>query len=62
MKRLCERNGFTESDAKDRLASQISNVEQITKAHVVISTLWDPEFTQKQVEKAWAQLQNFLKL
>nr|CAB3232481.1 bifunctional coenzyme A synthase [Phallusia mammillata] len=56
VKRVMERDGRTEEDAENRLRSQITNAERVKKAHVVLSTLWAPEVTQKQVEKAWTLL------
>ena len=44
-----ERDGKTEEAAKRRLSAQLSNQEVIDHAHVVFSTLWEREFTQKQV-------------
>ena len=44
-----ERDGKTEEAAKKRLSAQPSNQEVVDHAHVVFSSLWDREFTQKQV-------------
>lgn len=49
VKRVVDRDGRTVEDAENRLQSQISNVERVKRAHVVLSTLWTPEVTQKQV-------------
>ena len=57
VKRLGERNELSEEEAKKRLASQLKNRERVSRANVVLSTLWEPEHTQKQVEKAWRGLQ-----
>ncbi|KAM7356872.1 bifunctional Phosphopantetheine adenylyltransferase - Dephospho-CoA kinase [Cochliomyia hominivorax] len=56
VKRVVERNGLTEEEAKRRLASQMSNHEIVSKSHVIFSSLWDSEFTLKQAEKAWNML------
>lgn len=53
VKRLKDRNGMSEEEAKKRLASQMGNKKRLRSANVVLSTLWEPECTQKQVEKAW---------
>ena len=53
VRRLKDRNGLTEEEAGKRLQSQMKNSERLGRAHVVLSTLWEPEYTQKQVEKAW---------
>nr|XP_040031760.1 bifunctional coenzyme A synthase isoform X2 [Gasterosteus aculeatus aculeatus] len=55
--RISERDGLTTEDALRRLRSQWSNGEQVAHANVVLSTLWEPEVTRKQVLKAWNLLQ-----
>ncbi|XP_078573524.1 bifunctional coenzyme A synthase-like [Branchiostoma floridae x Branchiostoma japonicum] len=57
IRRIVERNKFTEEDAGRRIDSQMSNQERVDRGNVIISTLWEPEVTQKQVEKAWSLLQ-----
>lgn len=54
--RIVQRNGLSEESALARIASQMSNEERVSKSHVILSTLWEPEFTQKQCEKAWQLL------
>lgn len=61
IKRVMERNGLTEEDAKRRLHSQMSNNDIVAKSHVIFSSLWDSEFTLKQAEKAWKILTQELK-
>lgn len=61
IKRMNERNGLSESEAKKRLASQLSNKDRVHQANIVFSTLWEQAYTQKQVEKAWQGLQLRLK-
>lgn len=61
IKRLKDRNGLSEQEAKKRLASQLKNKERVSQANVVLSTLWEPGYTQKQVEKAWKGLQERIK-
>lgn len=60
VKRLQSRNNLSETDAKARLSNQTPNTELVEKSNVVFCTLWSPEFTQVQVNKAWSQLQQFL--
>ena len=36
--------------AERKLASQITNRERVDHAHVLLSTLWEPSETQKQVK------------
>jgi len=44
-----ERDGATEEVAKRKIDAQLSNRERVDKANVLLSTLWQPEETQKQV-------------
>ncbi|XP_035522803.1 bifunctional coenzyme A synthase isoform X1 [Morone saxatilis] len=50
--RITERDGVTSEDALRRLQSQWSNAKQVEHANVVLSTLWEPEVTQKQVRRS----------
>lgn len=49
VKRIVERNSMSEEEALRRVESQGANVGRVSRAHVVLSTLWEPEVTQKQV-------------
>ncbi|XP_012256284.2 bifunctional coenzyme A synthase [Athalia rosae] len=60
VKRVMERNGLTENEAKLRIGAQPTNTEQIDNANVVVSTMWSHEVTLKQVQKAWDYLKSFL--
>lgn len=60
VKRIMERDGRTQEEAEKRLASQMTNADYVSHAHVVFCTKWAGEFTQKQVEKAWERLQSSL--
>ncbi|XP_075160091.1 bifunctional Phosphopantetheine adenylyltransferase - Dephospho-CoA kinase [Haematobia irritans] len=62
IRRVVDRNGLSEEEAKRRLASQPSNSEIVSKSHVVFSSQWDSNFTQTQAEKAWQMLMDELKL
>ena len=62
VKRIADRDGYNECQAQIRVESQITNRERVEKANVVISTLWEYEFTQKQAEKAWSALRDRIKL
>lgn len=44
-----KRDSVSEEEAIRRIESQMSNVERIKKADVVLSSLWEPEETQRQV-------------
>lgn len=59
-KRIVERNALTEEAAGHRIDSQMSNEEIVKHSNVVFSSLWDNDYTQRQVEKAWAELQKQL--
>lgn len=56
VRRIVERDGKTQEEAERRLDSQMSTVERIKRANVVFCTQWSGEYTQKQVERAWAAL------
>ena len=56
VQRVVDRNALTPEAAQKRIDAQLSNVERVAKADVVLSTLWEPEVTQKQCEKAWKLL------
>uniref|UniRef100_A0A1B0FAQ6 Bifunctional coenzyme A synthase n=1 Tax=Glossina morsitans morsitans TaxID=37546 RepID=A0A1B0FAQ6_GLOMM len=60
IRRVIARNNLTETAARDRLASQLTNKELVARSHVVFSSQWEPEFTQKQAEKAWNMLKEDL--
>jgi len=57
IRRIVERDGLSEAAAQSRLQSQMSGQQLVDQSHVVLSTLWEPHVTQRQVEKAWALLQ-----
>ncbi|KAG7308513.1 hypothetical protein JYU34_005725 [Plutella xylostella] len=61
VKRIMARNGLPEEEARQRVLSQPSNQEQVAAAHVVFSPYWSPEHTQRQVDRAWDDLQELLK-
>lgn len=60
VKRLKKRNNLTHEQAMSRISAQPSNLEHVQKAHVVFCTLWTREYSVKQVEKAWLELQDRL--
>ncbi|XP_075417974.1 bifunctional coenzyme A synthase [Tenrec ecaudatus] len=57
VRRIVERDGLSEAAAQSRLQSQMSGQQLVDQSHVVLSTLWEPHITQRQVEKAWSLLQ-----
>ena len=62
IKRLGDRNGLSIDEAKKRLSNQITNKDRVSQANIVLSTQWAPEYTQKQVEKAWEGLHKRIKV
>ncbi|KAI8436935.1 hypothetical protein MSG28_010361 [Choristoneura fumiferana] len=60
IKRLQQRNGLTEEEARQRIESQPSNLEQIELANIVFSPYWSYEFTQIQIDRAWQHLEELL--
>jgi phosphopantetheine adenylyltransferase/dephospho-CoA kinase len=49
IRRVMRRDGVSEEEAIRRIESQMSNMERVQKADVVLSSLWEPEETQRQV-------------
>nr|CAG4651928.1 EOG090X0864 [Triops cancriformis] len=62
VRRAVERDGLTIEAAEKRLGAQMTNLERLQYAHVPLSTLWEPEFTQKQVESAFKEVQDIISL
>ncbi|XP_030841071.1 bifunctional coenzyme A synthase-like isoform X1 [Strongylocentrotus purpuratus] len=60
VQRIVERDGLVEDRALQRIESQMTNEERVARSNVVLCTIWEPEITQKQVEKAWSGLQGRL--
>ncbi|XP_052555963.1 bifunctional coenzyme A synthase [Tympanuchus pallidicinctus] len=60
VKRIVRRDGLSEEAARSRLRSQMSDSQRVQQAQVVLCTLWEPEVTRRQVEKAWELLQQRL--
>ncbi|KAM9487816.1 bifunctional coenzyme A synthase [Clarias gariepinus] len=58
VRRIVQRDGVSQEDALRRIQSQWSNVQLVEQANVVLCTLWEPDVTQRQVEKAWNLLQD----
>ncbi|KAM6333865.1 bifunctional coenzyme A synthase [Alca torda] len=62
VKRIMARDGLSEEAARGRLRSQMTNSQRVEQSQVVLCTLWEPDVTRKQVEKAWDLLQQRLSL
>ncbi|CAH2048685.1 unnamed protein product, partial [Iphiclides podalirius] len=60
IKRLQQRNSLSELEARQRIESQPSNLEQVAAANVVFSPYWSYDYTQAQVDKAWDHLQQYI--
>ncbi|KAH8395261.1 hypothetical protein KR222_004782, partial [Zaprionus bogoriensis] len=56
VKRVIERNALSETEARNRLANQVANSDIVAKSHVIFSSQWDYDFTQRQAERAWQML------
>ncbi|CAP35969.2 Protein CBG18542 [Caenorhabditis briggsae] len=56
VRRVVERDSLTESQAKDRMSSQISNKQRIDASNVVLCSLWKHEETRAQVDRAVEEL------
>jgi dephospho-CoA kinase len=54
--RLVEYRGFSEADARARLASQIGRPERIAQADLVIDNSGDRDALEAEVDRAWAWL------
>lgn len=52
-RRIVERNGIPAEKARERIQSQMTNNQRVDKANVVLCTLWEYAYTQKQVERSW---------
>ena len=54
--RLMARNGFTEAEARQRIAAQPPQAEKVARADVVIDNSGTPAATRTQVDAAWAKV------
>ncbi|CAG4971479.1 unnamed protein product [Colias eurytheme] len=61
IKRLQVRNNQTEEEARQRVDAQPTNSEQIAMANIVFSPYWSYEYTQQQIDRAWENLQPYLR-
>ena len=56
LNRLKERSGYTETEAKRRIRSQMTDKERIKHANVVINNNGTPEELKKKVRAEWQKL------
>ncbi|KAM4756720.1 bifunctional coenzyme A synthase [Cyanocitta cristata] len=60
VRRIVARDGLSEEAARRRLQSQMTNRQRVEQSQVVLCTLWEPDITRQQVQKAWDLLQQRL--
>lgn len=53
VQRLIEHRGFSEEDARNRIAQQATREERLAKADFVIDNHGDPDDLTEQIERAW---------
>jgi dephospho-CoA kinase len=58
VQRLVEFRGFTEADARARIATQASREERLAKASVVVDNSLDLEHLEAEVDKVWAWIES----
>lgn len=56
VQRLVSQRGFTEADARARIAAQVGDDERLALADVVIDTAGDMDATRRQVDDLWERL------
>lgn len=56
VKRQMETRGLSQEEAEKRVNSQLDNATRVRTSNAVFCTLWDPEFTQKQIDKCVQEL------
>lgn len=56
VQRLISQRGFSEADARARIASQAGDDERLALADVVIDTTGDLDATRRQVDELWERL------
>uniref|UniRef100_A0A1I8BPU6 CTP_transf_like domain-containing protein n=1 Tax=Meloidogyne hapla TaxID=6305 RepID=A0A1I8BPU6_MELHA len=58
IERICARDNVSRENAIERLESQLSNQERISKSNVVFCSLWEYSETERQVSKALESVRN----
>jgi len=51
--RLVTHRGFTEADARNRIANQMEREQRLSKADFVVDNHGDPQALQAEVDRAW---------
>lgn len=57
VQRLVEHRGFSEADARNRIANQMEREHRLSKADFVVDNHGDPESLEAEVDRAWAWIQ-----
>lgn len=60
VQRISKRDGLSTLQAEERITSQLSNKERVSRANVVFCSVWEPEVTAAQVEIAWQFVKSYL--
>jgi dephospho-CoA kinase len=55
--RLVEHRGFTEEDARARIANQAAREERLARADFVVDNHGDPDGLEQEVDRAWSWMQ-----
>ncbi|CAG7837641.1 unnamed protein product, partial [Allacma fusca] len=58
--RIQARDKLSKEDTEKRVDSQLSNQSRLSKATFAFCSLWEVEFTRKQVDKAWAEIETVI--
>lgn len=58
--RVMARDKLEKDQALRRIQAQMSNKDRVDKANVIFCSLWDYATTERQVARAWNELQEFL--
>lgn len=56
--RLVAHRGFTEADARNRIANQMEREQRLSKADFVVDNHGDPLALQAEVDRAWALIRS----
>jgi dephospho-CoA kinase len=60
IRRVQARDGLSAEDAEKRVAAQVSNHERVLKANFVFCSLWEVDFTHRQADKAWLDIESII--
>ncbi len=57
VQRLVAHRGFSEADARNRIANQMEREHRLSKADFVVDNHGDPDSLEAEVDRAWAWIQ-----